>query len=270
MKQKTDLRRLVEQAQGDARVWPIIVRQAAGILASLGMDYRDARILLTEHCFGKSISDLAAFEYSLHLMINTGNQWSQRLAFNMRKRAIATFDTVFPYLTVGLSVVDVGCGSGEISVMLNDKVGPTTCVDVMDWRGVAKELPFLRVKHNRVEAELRQFSQAVVLTVFHHTDDPEALVKEVFRVANRVIIIESVTNTPLEFSVGCWIDWFYNRVIHYVVEENKKINVPCNFLPATAWEQLIWKLTGRTPTHSVDLGVFQELNPEHHHLLAYE
>ena len=79
-----------------------------------------------------------------------------------------------------------------------------------------------------------------------------------------------MTENLIGYEYGAWIDWFYNHVIHYAPDIDKKINVPCNFMPATGWGQLVWKLTGLRPSVSTNLGIYQYLNPENHHLFVYD
>jgi len=190
----------------------------------------------------------------------------------MGERADVWVKVIRPHLLVApATTLDFGGGSGEVAKRLSLAFDYETAIsDVLHWSRYA-EIPFYLSKDNRVAAADRSFKQVVALTVFHHADNVSALVSEAFRLADkRVLFIESVTNSILEFKYGSWIDWFYNRVIHYMGEESKKINVPCNFLPASGWEQRVWELTGLQPTVSKALGIFQNLNPEFHHLFVYD
>jgi len=117
----------------------------------------------------------------------------------------------------------------------------------------------------------------VAMTVIHHSNDPDALIREIFRLAKkRILIMESVVeglteeDRKMEFLICLWIDWFYNRVIHYSPNPEDKIPVPGNYDSRQGWVERIRRLTGLQPAHIVNYSVFQWLNPEHHALLVYK
>jgi SAM-dependent methyltransferase len=273
------LRRIIQNAQRDLDVARMILREAVGILTALGATNRGAREVIGKSLAEQEITDLARFEQNLHdIVYGIGSQNkfcnSGDLPSAMSDRANLWCKSILPHLGFNTddSTLDLGGGSGELAYRISiatDQHRPVSIADVLDWR--MHKLPFFTVANNRVDADDASFSQVVVVTVFHHSDDPAALIVEAFRLArHRVIIVESVTEDLPMYLYASWIDWFYNHIIHFSPDIEKKINVPCNFLPATAWEQLIWKLTGLRPSVSKSLGIFQFLNPEQHYLLVYD
>lgn len=263
------LENIVANAQCDQRTYNAIRRHATGILEHLGVSregsiqWLDSKILNFRVPEGR----LSGYEAKLHISLQNLGIYD-KLNERMTERAAAWFNTISPYL-LAKSTLDMGGGSGEVAKLMQKFGCNVTIADAINWSKA--KLPFLQVKENRVNVKDNSFDQAVVLTVFHHTDDVPALVGETFRLARkRVIFVESVTENQLGYSYGAWIDWFYNRVIHFSDEPAKKINVPCNFLPAVGWENLVWKLTGLRPAVSENLGIFQWLNPENHHLFVYD
>ena len=261
------LRRIVENAQCDPEAFGIIRRHATGILVKLGVPFEKADEWLMKEVKDKKVSDLHAWEGELHSQLSKLGVYN-KLSDKMKERAGEWFDKIRPYLLKS-KTLDLGGGSGEVAMLMQKHGRHVSIADVLNWSRF--DLPFIQVKDNKMTVKDGEFDQVVLLTVFHHTDDPSALVKEAFRVAKkRVIFIESVTENQVGFAYGAWVDWFYNRVVHYSKDPSKKINVPCNFTSATGWEQLVWKLTGLKPKYSVNLGIFQYLNPENHHLFVYE
>jgi hypothetical protein len=259
-----DLALTVERVQLDRTAFSFVRRQAIGILTHLGISESWACEWLNERCQGTRIADLASFEASLRADLER-QQICQTLPGRMEERAKAVAALLTPHLSSG-PILDLGAGSGEIAWKLKESGFAVTVADVFNW--TKYPLPFVRIEDNVVPGS---YEQVMVLMVFHHSDNVEKLLSHAFRAASRkVLIIESVTEDRLGFAYGCWIDWFYNRVIHYSKEQDRKIHVPCNFLSASCWSQLIWKLTGLTPALSEPLGIFQHLNPELHHLLVYE
>jgi ubiquinone/menaquinone biosynthesis C-methylase UbiE len=258
---------IIESSQNDPASFSLIKRNANGILTCLGMDFNETDKWLMENIKNKKIRDLEKWETELHDSLNSFGIY-KNLEKRMKERAGEWFSKIQPHL-LKTKTLDLGGGSGEVAKLMQDFGCKTTIADVINW--VKVDIPFIRVKNNRVDAKDGEYDQVVLLTVFHHTDDVTSLVKEAFRVAGkRVIFIESVTESTNGYIYGAWIDWFYNHIIHFSKNTKSKINVPCNFLPATGWEQMIWKHTGLKPKVSINLGIFQFLNPENHHLFVYE
>lgn len=264
-----DLTTIIQNAQCEPDIFSFIKRQAVGILTHLGMGDAQADKWITDHIENKKLKagELTDWEKKLYDNLHTFGLY-KNLDQKMTERAKAWFDKINPYL-LKTKTLDLGGGSGEVANLMQSFGCDVTIADVINWNRF--NLPFAVVRENKVDVKENAFNQVVLLTVFHHTNDVLALIKETFRVAKkRVIFIESVTENLIGYTYGAWIDWFYNRVIHYSSDVSKKINVPCNFLPATGWEQLVWKLTGLKPVVSENIGIYQYLNPENHHLFMYD
>ncbi len=265
----SDLHRLLQSAVLN----PIAVQQfrhhAIGILTYLGMERNGAQQTI-EICLSVLKENPLAAE---SITANHADHFipANRLNACMNTRAEITLAQFNNHLITG-SVLDLGGGSGEIASHVATLGHNVTVADVRDWRSYQhRHLPFITITNNHISLPDHSFDNVLILMVLHHSEDPKPLIIEAFRVAKqRVIIIESVTNTLTAYHYGCLIDWFYNHIIHYEEDLDKKVPVPCNFLPATGWEQLVWTINGLSPIISHDLGIFQDLNPEHHHLLVYE
>ncbi len=261
------LRQIVESAQCDPNSFSMIRRHANGILTCLGMNFNQADKWLIVNVKNKKIGDIFEAEEKLHKSLNSFAIY-KNLDIKMKERAKELFNKIQPHLLKSRTL-DLGGGSGEVAKLMHEYGCKVSIADVINWSKV--KIPFIQVKNNKVNAKDGEFDQVVLLTVFHHSDDVVDLVKEAFRVAKkRVIFIESVTENELGFAYGAWIDWFYNRIIHYSTNKEKKINVPCNFLSSKGWEALILKYIGLKPKVSSNFGIFQFLNPENHHLFVYD
>lgn len=264
-----DLHRLLQLAILDPIAVQQFRHQAIGVLCHLGMGWDEA-----QHTIDICLSVLKEDPLSAEsITANHADLYipAGRLAACMKARSEITLAQLSDHLIPG-SVLDLGGGSGEIASRVAALGHDVTVADVRDWRSYQhRHLPFITVTENRIDLPDHSIDTVLVLMVLHHSEDPESLLCEVFRVAKkRVIIIESVTNTLTAYRYGCLMDWFYNHIVHYEEDPEKKMPVPCNFLPATSWEQLIETIIGLSPRFSIDLGIFQHLNPEHHHLLVYE
>ena len=267
-KNDTELLRMLRAGEKNPHVWSMVHRSLRGILDALcGTTYE--LVDLAIHMPGTLPEREKVLRKEL---LRAVPDLDQQLKNRMRERSEDTFEKIKPYINEDGDSLDLGCGSGEIAAQLFEhlNVGSVICADVRDWRKEAQHLDFYTVENNHIQdAKNHEFDHVVMLMVAHHSDDPEALVAEAFRVGTAVTIIESVTNNMFEYMYGTWIDWFYNRIVHYAADPGKKISVPARFLPAVGWEQMIFRITGRLPSVSQPLGIFQLLNPENHHLLHY-
>lgn len=265
----SDLHRLLKLAIRDPIAVQQFRHQAIGVLCHLGIGWDEAQRTI-EICLSVLKEDPLSAETvtanHADLFIPAG-----RLSTCMKNRSEITLAQFSDHLIPG-SVLDLGGGSGEIASRVAALGHSLAVADIRDWRSYQhRDLPFITVTNNQIDLPDRCIDTILVLMVLHHSENPQSLLREAFRVAKqRVIIIESVTNTITAYHYGCLMDWFYNHIVHYEEDPERKIPVPCNFLPATSWEQLIWTVTGFSPLVSKDLGIFQHLNPEHHHLLVYE
>jgi ubiquinone/menaquinone biosynthesis C-methylase UbiE len=133
------------------------------------------------------------------------------------------------------NVLDVGCGSGEISDQIMKKnnrisikgidilVRPKTRIPVERYDG--KYYPYLN----------NTFDSVIFVDVLHHTQDPYLLLKEAKRVSRRFIIIKDHNcNNRYHKKVLSFTDWFGNS--------QYGIHLELNFLSKSEWMQLFRKL----------------------------
>lgn len=265
-----ELLSIIDAARRHPRVADRIEHHITEALITLGWTRGGANFIVHDALISPDYgTSLSLLENELHHRIFVSAETS--LAEPMDARAVRTFMKIIDRIPV-CTVLDLGGGSGEIAMRIARYGCKVTIADTIDWRHRKdKDIAFTPVRHNKVRRRDESYDTVVALHVFHHSDDPEALLAEAFRLArSRVIFIESVTNDMVEYMYGCWVDWFYNRVIHYTENPKRKIPVPCRFLPATGWEQMVWRRYSLTPLFSQDLGIYQLLNPEHHHLFVYD
>ncbi|MBI2698317.1 MULTISPECIES: class I SAM-dependent methyltransferase [Mycobacterium] len=105
-------------------------------------------------------------------------------AVRLREQAQALVDYVGP----GDTVLDVGCGTGHLSVYLRDMYGVVPHgIDVKDVRQT--DIPFTEFDGTSIPFPDNAFDHVILSEVLHHSHDPVRLAAECDRVARRRIIV---------------------------------------------------------------------------------
>ena len=206
----------------------------------------------------------------------------------MDVRALMWYQKIRDYIPEG-RLLDLGGGDGRTAKRIVDeskKVGKNieaSVADIVNYPDRVRDLPYFRLTTNPNErSQLKTyldfpdnaFDSVFVGTVYHHVgkrlDDSLKLMDESIRLAKkRLVIIESIYQSEEEKLYTTWIDWFYNRVLHYSDNLGEKVNVPLNFKRPFEWSDEV-KKRGMRECLTKDLGTFQILNPEHHWLYVFE
>lgn len=113
------------------------------------------------------------------------------------------------YFKKGDRILDFGCGLGGVSEKLISDGYDVVSLDVKDINLIRIEPVIYDGK--KIPFKKNSFDVALVLTVLHHTPDPEKLLKEVGRVANRIIVIEDVYDNL----VGKYITFFFDSLFNF-------------------------------------------------------
>jgi SAM-dependent methyltransferase len=147
-------------------------------------------------------------------------------------------DSIVRHIGRAESLLDVGCGDGRNLVRVAERVGakrhegvdvlvrPTAIIPVTPYDG--RHLPFPD----------RSFEAVTMIDVLHHCDDPEQVLREIMRVASRVVAIKD------HFSFGP----ITNRLLYAMdIAGNAKDGIPSpgNYLSPRQWVAMIDDAGGR-------------------------
>jgi ubiquinone/menaquinone biosynthesis C-methylase UbiE len=194
-------------------------------------------------------------------------------------------------------VLDLGCGDGRVGAIVSKrKEFHVSLADVYTNPAVFDTATDYNLSFSRfIQGEAVPFTDArfdttLALTIFHHSDDPVKLIREVARVTKkggRVVVIESVYGVDgrelgeadrarigpyltLDWEeqrrVNIFFDHFYNRIVHYSADPQKQVNVPFNFNTPQGWENLFRDEGKLTQERLIHLGIDQPAVPEYHTL----
>lgn len=175
------------------------------------------------------------------------NAVHNKLVFNRRVDVLSGH--LADAIPEGGSVLDVGCGDGQIAVNIMARrpdlsftgvdvlVRPVTHIDVTHYDGDV--LPFAD----------KRFDFATIVDVLHHTDDPGAVLKETMRCVRKGIVIKDHLREGLLAGPTLRaMDWVGNRG-HDVV-------LPYNYLDRPEWDAAFARAGGEVSMWDADLNLY--------------
>jgi ubiquinone/menaquinone biosynthesis C-methylase UbiE len=112
----------------------------------------------------------------------------------IENRAERIHTTIEPFLKKKDKILDIGSGTGHTAQKLIDlNYKKVNCVDYSDMNTCRDTKPKL-YDGKKLPYKKNEFDTAMLITVLHHTPDPELIVKEACRVAKKLIIMEDTYN----------------------------------------------------------------------------
>ncbi|MBI4361178.1 class I SAM-dependent methyltransferase [Candidatus Micrarchaeota archaeon] len=280
------LRRIVQERD----VRDAIQSMLKSVFSHLGVNGRKANGLIREclRLAGESKTEME-YENRAHALLEEAGLVAS-IQEKLRERSALIHAQIREHLSEG-KTLDVGCGDGRVGALLSRDGHDVHLADVYAHPQVQTHgLPFSRFRQGEaLPFRDQEFDNAVVLTVFHHAENPEHALREVHRVlrpGGRVAVIESVYGVEgdeltrdqrkaarafvdllpkQQRWANVFFDHFYNRVLHYSASPNGKVNVPFNFNTPAEWNRL-FKAHGFDVEKTIHLGVDQPTVPEYHTL----
>ena len=95
------------------------------------------------------------------------------------------------------NLLEVGSGPGSVLEVFRNHGHQVTGLDIRN-NAIHSGLNPVIYDGIRMPFEDEEFDCALLLTMLHHTPDPDVIVKEAARVARRLVIIEDVYDTPIQ------------------------------------------------------------------------
>ncbi len=128
-------------------------------------------------------------------------------------------------------VLDLGAGSCLNTKILRDRGYSVLPVDIKN-KSVYKDIPSQVYDGKHLPFKNNAFDVCLLLSVLHHTQDPEAVLKEAIRVSKKLVVYEdAITNR---------FQRFYTYVIDSVL--NQELVAPHTNKTDNEWRQLFKKL----------------------------
>ncbi|RKJ43717.1 SAM-dependent methyltransferase [bacterium 1XD8-76] len=151
------------------------------------------------------------------------------------------------------SILDVGCGDGKIDSVLMTQ-NPSLSIKGIDV--LIRDKVYIAVSeydgHN-IPMQDSSVDIVMLIDVLHHTDDPEALLKEVTRVAGKYVIIKDHVKSGM-------ISYFKLRLMDYVGNAHYHVRLPYNYLSIKKWKEIFNACGLKNEEHTRDLNLYSGIN----------
>jgi ubiquinone/menaquinone biosynthesis C-methylase UbiE len=125
------------------------------------------------------------------------------------KDGFRKIDRIENFLNEGDKILDIGGGPGTVAYLLKTKGYDINIIDVQDV-SIFKEIQPVIYDGVTMPFDDKDFDIALILTVLHHTNFPEEILKEAKRVAKKIIVIEDIYRNSIQKYITYLIDSFAN------------------------------------------------------------
>lgn len=127
----------------------------------------------------------------------------------LKRRAASYHGQFSHHLGTAQRILDIGCGPGFFTDLLRQYHPLVVPLDVFDFSYFSAIRPIL---YDGLQMPFgdQAFDCALLVTTLHHAHDPARVMMEAARVADRLIIVEDVTNNQLHK----WLTWGMDNLLN--------------------------------------------------------
>ena len=149
----------------------------------------------------------------------------------------------------GSSILDIGCGDGQISELIASKVEGSSIsgIDVME-RSIAN-IDVSKYDGRNIPLPDNSVDTCTFVDVLHHADDPFRVLQEAGRVARKSVVIK-------DHLADGFLSWEILRFMDWVGNERHGVALPYNYLKKAEWETFFTDLGWTIDTWNTKLGIY--------------
>ncbi|HMX03689.1 MAG TPA: class I SAM-dependent methyltransferase [Chitinophagales bacterium] len=116
---------------------------------------------------------------------------------------------VLPFLPKDVPVLDIGSGNGLAASLMMEAGCKIVPIDIHEGQYHDSVKPTVYDGKHLPYVD-NHFEAGVILTVLHHVDDPDALLKEIMRVCKSLVIMEDIYENAFQKNITFWLDSLAN------------------------------------------------------------
>ncbi|MCH7518915.1 MAG: class I SAM-dependent methyltransferase [Candidatus Dadabacteria bacterium] len=132
-------------------------------------------------------------------------------------------ERIAEYISLKDKILDIGTGPGSVCLLMNRRGYNLTPIDVQN-RTLSQEIEPEIYDGKNLPYKNASFDSALILTVLHHTPNPEEILLEAKRVADKIIIIEDIYTNPIQRYLTYFVDSIVNMEFSGHPHSNKSDN----------------------------------------------
>lgn len=132
-------------------------------------------------------------------------------------------ERIAEYISLKDKILDIGTGPGSVCLLMNRRGYNLTPIDVQN-RTLSQEIEPEIYDGKKLPYNNSSFDTALILTVLHHTPNPEEILLEAKRVADKIIIIEDIYTNPIQRYLTYFVDSIVNMEFSGHPHSNKSDN----------------------------------------------
>lgn len=172
-----------------------------------------------------------------------------RLVHSRRISVLA--DAISSLIPPGKKLLDVGCGDGQLDVLLKTRVANLEIEGVETHARPACAVPYRIFDGVQLPFADNSFDGCLFVDVLHHTTEPEKILRDACRVSRDFILIKDhLSANKFDHATLRFMDWVGNR--------SHGVFLPYNYLAQANWDRL-FQSAGLEPvrtTHRIPLYPF--------------
>lgn len=148
-------------------------------------------------------------------------KWIRKIIYwGARARARELVNRILQHIDKNDLLVDIGSGTCNVSELLSEKGNKTIPLDVKDLSFVNNLQPVI-YDGKTMPFNDEYFDKSLILTVLHHTPDPEQILTEAKRVSKSIIVIEDIYVNSFHKYITYFFDSLMNLGCHHHPHTNK-------------------------------------------------
>lgn len=157
------------------------------------------------------------------------DKWKRRFAL---KRAQIKLERLDSFYSSTDSIIEIGCGNGALGKLLREQNHIVEPIDIAH-KSIFPEIRPLLYDGHKLPYPNNAFNTSQMITMLHHTPNPEALIREAMRVSEKLIIMEDIYS----HSFQKYITWFTDSIVNWEFSSHPHTNKTDK-----EWKQLFERL----------------------------
>ena len=138
------------------------------------------------------------------------NKFLRKIVYKIGKsRAKDMVNKIKLFIKLNDSILDIGSGTCNICEVLLNKGYNLTPLDIQDLSFVNNIKPII-YDGTKIPFKDNEFDKSLILTVLHHTPEPEKILNEAKRVSKRIIVTEDIYSNKIHKYLTYFFDSLLN------------------------------------------------------------